>query len=217
VGATAIGLDGALERVHNRTFVDIGREIVAGLERASIERRYLLDPELSEVFCEERVRASGAPFIGPCPCVLDVGFGEIEPGPTPRRIRPMQYTVSNHITAEMWLAIAAAASRRFAGVGQNYRSALRTFPGLAEPFVIVAPTSHSRAEGLTIADGEGNPLPIARAEDPSASLALDGMIESLGPPTWIAGRLVDAKGVLLLFPISAAFAGDGGTVFRRIT
>ena len=132
-------------------------------------------------------------------------------------MRPLQYSVSNAVPQTIWTEIAAAAARRFVGVAENYRAALRTFPGLAEPLAIVAPSRHTRDDGLTIFDAEGSPLPIARAEDPSASSALDGMIDALGAPTWIAGRLIDAKGVMLLFPISAAFGADGATVFRRIT
>ena len=46
---------------------------------------------------------------------------------------------------------------------------------------------------------------------------LRAQVESVPDPRERLLRLIDAKGVLLLFPISAAFSADGGTVFRRIT
>lgn len=215
-GSALPGVDG-IDRVYDRSFIDVGREIVGGVERAGIERRYLVDLESGEVFREERARSAAAPFIGPCPCVIQAGFAEIEAGPPPRRIHFLQYAVMAGLGPEDWGKIGAAAIRKLRPLADGYRRTLLSFPGLAEPFAIVAPAGHSAGEGLTLLDDDRDPLPIARAEDPSATAALAEMIGRLGAPAWVAGRLVDAKGVLLLFPISAAFAHDGTMVFRRIT
>jgi len=203
------------DAVHERIFVELAREWSAGRERGSAEVRYLVDPQSGETFREVRRRGTSG-SVGPCPRQLFVGLAELESEAVPRCLRLFQYTVSPIVTKEAWSGIEANASRDFLLLAQDYRAALKAFPALAEPFAIVRPAECRREEGLVLLDASGHPLSLARARDPGAAETLEGM-SAEGPPRWVAGRLVDAEGALLLAPFGAAWGeNDRDVTYRRL-
>jgi len=73
-----------------------------------------------------------------------------------------------------------------------------------------------RDEGsLALLDGEDDPLPLARAEEPTLVAALDDVLRST-EPAWVFGRLVDADGTLMMVPLSVAIVQNGMTIIRRV-
>jgi hypothetical protein len=183
--------------ISDRTLLEVSREYLHGIERAGIERRHLVDLDSGEVFREERARGAAGASVGPCPRVVQVGLGEMEPGASPRRLRLLQYAVANEIKTEHWTRLLDVAQRSFGSLAREYRSALSSYPGLAEPFAVLAPKS-LRREDLALLDAEGLPLPLVR----SAEGFTEALLRFVGDdePDWVAGRLIDAAGTLLLVP-----------------
>lgn len=204
-----------VEVLHERTLLEVGREWLAGLSRSGIERRYLVDVDDGTVYREERARG-GQASIGPCPRLLSVGLGEAEIGPEPRRLHLLQYVVTNDVDSEVWAKVAASATRRFGPLTERYGRSLATFPGLVEPFALVAPARIEQDDDAAVPlDDEGAALPLARGDDPIGAAALSELARARDVD-WIAGRLVDHAGQLLVVPISAATRRDGRTALERI-
>ncbi len=205
---------GGVERISDRALVEIAREQLPTSERGGVERRYLVDLRNGEVFREERSRTAPTASVGPCPRVIQVGLAEVEHGATPRRIRLMQYTVSLSATREELRRIEANGYRRFSALADRYRDWLAADPGQAEPFVVVVPKRWKTKSGTpTCYDDDDVPLAFARAEDP----AVIDVLETLRAPRprWVAGRLVDAKGSLLMIPcVVAAPDGESSRLHR---
>jgi hypothetical protein len=199
---------GAIERLSDRTLVEVSREWLPSSERGGVERRYLVDLQNGEVFREERSRSAPVASVGPCPRIVSVGLAEVEDSAAPRRIRLMQYVVSLELGAGELRRIGASAYRRFSALADRYRTWMAEHPGQAEPFAVVAPRDWSAAEPVGY-DDEGEPLPFARADDPAAVEMLARLVPPEGPQ-WIAGRLVDAGGALLMVPCAVAIV-DGDT------
>ena len=76
------------------TLLEVAREWITGLDRAAIERRYLVELVSGEVFTEERRRAEIEVSVGPCPRLAHVAFAELETAMRPRRARLLQYTIT---------------------------------------------------------------------------------------------------------------------------
>ena len=213
LGATA-DTPGDVERVSDRTLVEVARELLSGLERAAIERRYLMCLDTGEIFREERPRGGVGVSVGPCPRLVSVGLGEVEEGAPPRRIRLLQYAVNNRISADDWVRLEDLAHRSFETLAREYREALGAYPGLAEPFVVVAPAACEREPDFVLLDASDDPLPVAAAEEPAFAQAVRELA-SEEDPAWVAGRLVDADGALLLIPCATAMRdGPGRRVLR---
>ena len=64
-------------------------------------------------------------------------------------------------------------------------------------------------------DDEGDPLPFARADDPAAIDVLRQLVPNEGP-RWIAGRLVDVQGALMMLPCAVAVADGERTRVHRL-
>ncbi len=171
----------AVERLSDRVLVEIAREQLPSSERGGIERRHLVDLSDGEVFREERTRTSPVASVGPCPRVINVGLAEVEEGASPRRIRLMQYAVSLELGRAELERIEANAYRRFAALADRYRALIDAQPGQAEPFAVVAPRAFEHGAGALCRDDEGQPLPFARADDPSALDVLERMCPPSGP------------------------------------
>lgn len=201
-------------RLQDRQLVEVAREWLPGLERAAIERRYLVDLDDGEIYREERLRSGVGISVGPCPRFLSVGLAIVEPGLQPRRIRVLQYAVSLDISEEQWKQLGQASRQDFGALAESYRSALRKFPGLSEPFVWIAPRSLLREPTLVAVDGQARSIAIAYAEDPGAANALE-VATAEGETRWISGRLTDSSNDLLLIPCSAALLRQGQTVLWR--
>lgn len=208
-----------VEPLYDRVLVEVAREWLPGVERASIERRYLVDEGTGAVYREERLRGVADVSVGPCPRLVTVGFAEVEGGPAPQRIRLLQYVVAIDVGGSAWARVAEWAWRDFGAVAAAYRTALAEAPGLAEPFAVLAPAECDRDPGddrRVLVDAAGAALPLGRAEDPAAARAVDALAAEHALE-WVAGRLVHAGDALLVVPAAVAVRGDGGTVVRRIT
>lgn len=199
---------GALERVQDRQLVEVARERLSTDEWGGLERRYLCDLHNGEVYREERRHREATVSVGPCPRRLDVGLAEVEGGAAPRRIRLMQYAVSLSVSAADLARIEANAYRRFVALADRYRAALRDHPAQTEPFAVVAPDGWKSGPEPLALDGEGFPLPFARADDPGGIAAL-AALTSERRPRWVAGRLTDADGTLMMVPCSVGLSEGG--------
>lgn len=216
LGAT-VGDAAAIERLQDRTYLEIARERVHGVERASIERRYLFELRTGEIVREERERGGAGASIGPCPRRIDVGLAEVERGVSPRRVRLMQYSVNTNVSKADWARVEETGVRHFHALAQTYRDVAQRNPATAEPFVVVAPSRIERdADGPVLIDDSGEPLPLSRADDMGAVEAL-GRWAADAKLTWVAGRLTDVDSTLLLVPCSVGLVVDGAAVVRRLT
>lgn len=204
--------DPSRETLHEKTLVEIGREWMAGTERGSIQRRYLMLTSTGEIFCEERHRTQSS-SVGPCPRVLTVGLAEIQSGPVPRRIRPLQYAVSIAGEAEDWERVANNAVRSVEDLAPRYRADVKAYPALAEPVAVVSvdEVHVARSRALT-PSGDVLQLRLAAGVgDRIDAIKKDHEI------VWMAGRLRDdAEGRLALDPFSVGFDTDEGIGFDRL-
>ena len=213
LGGESPVVERVVERISDRTLIEVGREWLAGVERGSIERRYLADLHNGEVFREERTRATGTISVGACPRTVTVGLAEVEDGAAPRRIRLLQYAVSLDTSQDDLRRVAANGYRRFGALADRYRDLVSAQPAQAEPFAVVVPRRWGNGAAVCF-DEEDNALPLARLEDPAAVDVLCRRVPATGPH-WIAGRLVDAQGTLMLVPCVAALpAGEGSELLR---
>ena len=204
-----------LELLYDRTLVELAREWLGGVDNSGIERRYLLDLRSGEVFREERLRSERA-SVGPCPRQLVVGLAEIEPGPAPRRVRLLQYVVQPEVSATTWARIGQFAQRNFHEVAETYRASLKAFPGLAEPFALIAPQLLDRDCGMNPMDSDGRSLPISRTRMPELAAAFESMTAA-DDPLWIAGRLEHSEDGVEILPLSfASHLPQGGAVYQRL-
>ncbi len=214
LGASVGDAEG-VERISDHMLFEVAREWLDGVESSAIERRYLVDLTSGETYREERSRGAQEASLGPCPRLVAVGLATVERGIPPRRIRLMQYSVSVGIDAKAWSQLASWASRRFDALAEMYGNALGAFPGLAEPFALIAPARVEREQGLVPLDIASRPLPLATAEDPSSQGFLQARAE-LGQVAWLAGRLVDAHGTLMLRPLSVAVVKGEQTLHASV-
>lgn len=190
-----------VEQLYDRTMIEVGREWLSGTERASLERRYLVDIESGRIYREDRPRHATA-SLGPCPRQLQVGLAEVEPGPSPRRIRVLQYEVRPDVPGESWVRVQHVASRSFAEVAEGYRKSVEANPSLSEPFVLVAPHRIERNGVFKAFDSEGLQLVLNRSERRGAVLAFYDMVAKGTEPTWLAGRLTDTGTTVCLTPFA---------------
>lgn len=201
-----------VELLSDRTMIEVGREWLSGTERATVERRYLIDIDSGSVYREDRPRMATA-SLGPCPRQIRVGLAEIEMGPSPCRIRVLQYEVQPDVPLASWERLHQVASRSFAEVTEQYRSAVRSYPSLAEPFVLVAPYRIDRDEVFEAYDAEGHQLLLNRSERRGAVLAFYDLLAEGLEPSWLAGRLTDASGAVCLIPFAV---GSRGRAYARL-
>lgn len=211
LGATAHGRDDA-ERLTERMMLEVAREWLPGVERPGLERRYLLDLGDGTVYREERPRSGGAASLGPCPRIVHVAYAEIERSAAPRRIRLLQYTSSPQVPEAAWDQLRTWSTRDFALLGAGYREAVRAFSGLSEPFAMVLPAQVEHAPYPVLVDDARHQLPLVDGDDGT----LRHLQEQPDTPVWLAGRLVERGGVIVLRPLSCAFAVDGLFAFERI-
>jgi hypothetical protein len=219
LGPESLAQQAPRTRLSDKVLVEIGREYLPGLGPRSIERRYLASLDTGEIFREERSGGSGLLSVGPCPRVISVGLADVQDGVPPRPIRLLQYAISPELTAEQHVALNDVASRSFGAMFESYRDARSRYSGISEPTVLVAPLDVEEGdspEELALLDAESIPLPLARAADTAAVKALHEFIGS-GVPSWVAGRLIDTGGTVLLVPISAAIDDGSGTRMLRLS
>jgi hypothetical protein len=193
--------------LYDRTMVEVGREWLSGGERASIERRYLVDVQSGAVYREDRPRNAVA-SLGPCPRELRVGLAEVESGPTPDRVRILQYEVEPYVHPETWERLKQVASRSFSEVTDAYRRALVADSALSEPFALVKPYRIERNGVFKAFDSDGHQLVLDRSERRGAVLAFYDLLADGLEPSWLAGRLTDTGATVCMTPFAVG-ASDG--------
>jgi hypothetical protein len=201
-----------VQLLSDRVLVELGREWLAGSERAAIERRYLVDERTGKVYCEDRSSQFPA-SLGPSPRRIAVGLAEVEPGPDPQRIRVLQYEVRPGVPRHSWERLKQAANRNFGAVAEGFQRSVGSYPALAEPFAFVSPFRVERNGSLVALDLNGRALSIASSDRRGVADAFHAMLGPDEELSWVAGRLDDSEGVLSLSPF--AF-GTPQTPYRRL-
>ena len=216
LGASAA--NDALERVSDRVLLEVGREWVSGSERLQIERRYLVDLHSGEVFREEAVRREPSASVGSCPRLIGVALAEAEHGAPPRRMRLLQYTTTPGVDRGSWEQLAAWGQRDSDALAAAYQRAQLEFGALSEPFVLTVPRAFERGDAALLLDrgpalqlsGEDDPALLRRFEQlanqaPPCPLDASASGGPNGSPAlvWVAGRLFDRNGRLMLKPLAA--------------
>lgn len=190
--------------------VELGRELLDGAQRGSIERRYLMDVNTGELYREERVRGRQTVSLGSCPRLVHVGLAEVVQGAHPHRIRLLQYASSPMVSQEILRRVAAHAVRDFSRLVGEYKRALDAFPGLAEPIACVGATRLEDEGELRLLDAQGAVLPLSGGDHPTSLVYLKQRL-SAGKIEFVLGRLQDHDGALYLRAIAGGVA-DGDVV-----
>ena len=197
-----------LERLSDRSMLEIAREWVSGTERHQIERRYLVDLQSGEVFREECVRRQTMSSLGPCPRLVGVSLAEAELSAAPRRMRLLQYTTTPQVDRESWELLAAHAQRDADALMTSVREGATQFGALFEPFALLAPRALQRGPQLALQLERGAPVPLVADDEPGV-LARFASVLGDATPAWVAGRLALRGDALSLRPLSAALVeGD---------
>ncbi|HET6332938.1 MAG TPA: hypothetical protein VFG30_06970 [Polyangiales bacterium] len=215
-----------MTRVSDRLLLEVAREWLNGGERQQIERRYLVDLNSGESYREERPRRAHLASVGGCPRLIGVGFAEVEQGAAPHRMHLLQYTTTPSIDRASWDLLAAWAQRDSQALAAAYRESLSRQGALSEPFALVMPDSLELTPIPALILDRGPPLPIGVDDD---SGALDRFIAlSEGTATasdhpqrplriaWVAGRLFDRDGLLLLKPLAVGILTSTGLRHERL-
>lgn len=207
-------VDSRAEMVSDRVLVELAREWVAGAERSGIERRLLIDTESGELLVECRTR-QGVASLGPCPRTVRVGLAEVDPGPSPRRIRVLQYELSNGLDALGHARILEHAERDLSAVRARCQREIKAYPGLSEPFVVFAPAHTSRDGALAFTDARGALLTLARGHDEGRSAALERALRTQ-EPEWVVGALGEREDGLVLDPCGVGFREGSTARYLRL-
>ena len=190
-----------VELLYDRTMIEVGREWLSGTERASVERRYLIDIGSGSIYREDRPRHATA-SLGPCPRQLRVGLAEVEEGPAPNRIRVLQYEVQPDVPVASWGRVQQVANRSFAHVTDGYRQSVQAHPSLSEPFAVIAPYRIECNGVFKAFDADGHQLVLNRSERRGAVLAFYDLLAEGVEPSWVAGRLTDTGATVCLTPFA---------------
>lgn len=201
-----------VEPLYDRTMIEVGREWLSGTERASVERRYLIDIGSGSIYREDRPRHATA-SLGPCPRQLHVGLAEVEEGPAPKRIRVLQYEVQPDVPVESWGRVQQVANRSFANVTDEYRRSVQAHPSLSEPFALIAPYRIECNGVFKAFDADGHQLVLNRSERRGAVLAFYDLLAKGVEPSWVAGRLTDTGATVCLTPFAL---GTRDRAFTRL-
>jgi hypothetical protein len=201
-------------RLTDAHLLEIAREQL-GPAQSSVERRYLVDIERGAIYCEERTAGTDGASLGPCPRVLTVFLAELEETAAPRRVRVLQYSVGLAIDPPAWGAVQQHACTDFGTLLPQACDALRQAPALADPFVVVAPASVSFDDAPLLRDAAGRPLLLTHPENPAALRYLERVARG-SELRWVAGRLVELRGVLSLVPLAATALRHGRLCYAQI-
>ena len=207
--------DQALVRLSDRSLVEIAREWLHGNTRNEIERRYLIDLDSGECFREECVRGDRSASVGPCPRLIGVSLAEVEPSGTPRRLRLLQYTTTPNLERTHWDNLAAWGQRDSEALLTAYRSAIAELGALAEPFALTTPRSLTVAARPSLEFERGAPLPLFAEED-SGVLKHCERSARAAKVEWVAGRLLEYNGQLMLRPLALGLTDASGPRYERL-
>lgn len=205
----------AIDSLAEVTLLEVAREWISGLDRAAIERRYLVELVSGEVFSEERRRGELEISVGPCPRIAHVAFAELESAPRPRRVRLLQYTITLQVPEAPWQRVVSLAHTEIESLRAHFTTALRDSPALAEPFAIFAPARIDVAENALV-DTHGERLPLRTA--PTASM-MDALLAATrgADVVCVLGRMLGRAPGLILHPLSAVVRSGDWLELRRIT
>ncbi|HET8933757.1 MAG TPA: hypothetical protein VFN67_09970 [Polyangiales bacterium] len=207
--------DQPLARLSDRSLVEVARECLHGNTRNQIERRYLVDLESGECFREESVRGERAASVGPCPRLIGVSLAEIEPSCGPRRLRLLQYTTTPDLQRAHWDNLAAWGQRDSEALLTSYRAAIAEFGALAEPFALTAPRGVQREARPSLLFERGAPLPIFTDDDPGLLKHCERLSRA-STLVWVAGRLLEHAGQLMLRPLALGLQDGSGLRYERL-
>ena len=202
-------------RINDRTLIEIACEHLAGAPGAGVERHYLIDAMSGHTYREDRLIGAHEASLGPCPRLLTVSLAGVQPAPPPDCIRLYQYAVTPVIEPDAWTHLMQHASRDFVALADTYRANVSAYPGLAEPFVLVAPTQVALQSDPQLHDTDGNLLPLVGADGPATLRFLERFCEG-AETLWVAGRLIDDRGVLSLVVLSAAIKRAGRVCYAQM-
>ena len=138
-----------------------------------------------------------------------MGLAEAIAGPAPRRVRLLQYTVALEVPEAELERVVATALRRTSMALERHREAITEWPALGEPVAVIAVAG---IEDGFLVDAVGEPIPIARDEDPGAAAALEAATHA-GDVEWVVGRMVATHTAVRMVP--CAFARRGKLVRLR--
>jgi hypothetical protein len=207
--------DQALARLSDRNLVEVAREWLHGNTRNQIERRYLLDLESGECFREECVRGERGGSVGPCPRLIGVSLAEVEPSCAPRRLRLLQYTTTPNLDRTHWDSLAAWGQRDSEALLSSYRAAIAQFGALAEPFALTAPRAVLHAARPSLEFERGAPLPLFADDDPGVLKHCERLARSAAV-VWVAGRILEHSGQLMLRPLALGLRDAAGLRYERL-
>jgi hypothetical protein len=207
--------DQSLVRLSDRSLVEVAREWLHGTTRNQIERRYLVDLDSGECFREECVRGDRSASVGPCPRLVGVSLAEVEPSCAPRRLRLLQYTTTPNLERTHWDNLLAWGQRDSEALLTSYRVAVAELGALAEPFALTAPRSLKLDVRPSLVFDRGAPLPLFADED-SGVLKHCEHIARASTVLWVAGRLLEHTGQLVLRPLALGVMDAAGPRYERL-
>ncbi|HEY6880689.1 MAG TPA: hypothetical protein VI299_21850 [Polyangiales bacterium] len=197
------------------TLVEVAREWLTGLDRAAIERRYLIELVTGHVYTEERRRGEGEISVGPCPRLAQVAFAEVDRATRPPRAKLLQYTLSVQVPEAPWQRVVSLAEDTLAPLRERFAAEVRASPALAEPFAIFAPAQLELATN-SLADTQGERLTLHSEPNLAGIDALLGATRG-ADIVCVLGRLVGRASGLLLKPLSAVVRNGAWLELRRVT
>lgn len=193
--------------LYEQDFVELGREWVAGVSRAALERRYLVELGSGRIY-REIVRGGRGASVGPSPRFVRAGLAIAGAGAVPPTLKLLQYEVSPEVPTHAMEALAAHAHADVGALVEVFRAAHAEAPGQAEPFVLFSPARVIFEDGSgSLVDGAGRYLPLASSEGLELDAALRRECDDQVPCV-VAGRLFLSSGGLILRPF-AVLLGDG--------
>jgi hypothetical protein len=205
-----------IARLTDRTLIEVVREPLTGVERAAVERRYLVDLSDGAIYREDRPPGAATASIGPCPRVVTVWLAIAEQGAAPQRLRLLQYAVSPAIEPLIWEQLAGCAVRDWNALLATYRGAARAYPGLCEPFALVAPAKLVHDLSPVLIDHAGRSLHLVHPDNPPALRYLEAFTAGETAPAWVAGRMFDRDGVLAMAPLAVGMMRDGQLRYAQL-
>lgn len=206
----------AADTLNERELVEVGREWLPTAGASStLQRRYLVCNTTGEVFREEHMRGAAEASVGPCPRTLRVGLAQVEEGPAPRRIRLLQYEVEPTMSKAVHERLTEMAEREVARVHDRYRKWVRQYPALAEPVVILRAEGRLRESNgeFCLEDDDGGTIGLRPAAGVEELLRER---EAARSARWLAGRLTESDGRVVLDPISLGVDGVSGPRLLRL-
>jgi len=186
------------ERATERTYLELAREHRAGLARAGVEQRYLIDLATGELFREDRAATETA-SLGPCPRLVSIGLAHIEPGHAPRRIRLLQYTTTPLIDASVWQSLARFVLPSFEPLLARHKEHMSSSAGLTDMLALVRPARVHASDRAHLVDDTGRALVVTGAE--GTANRLEAFINGT-EPQWVLGRVHAHADMLSIAPLA---------------